>query len=136
MKGPKTNVLTNFHEEVLTTALGGHFFLQTQTVIKLILDIICTNLLTKFHEDWTINVVSRVLTRKKCPAPWRPYIIGTHVLTTFHEDRRIYVASRVLTRKMPRLLAAVFFNQTIFKLIQDMIGTNLLNKFHEDRTIN
>ncbi|KAH3699666.1 hypothetical protein DPMN_074626 [Dreissena polymorpha] len=34
------------------------------------------NVLTKFHEDWTINVTFR-----------------------FHDDQRINVASRVLTRK-------------------------------------
>ncbi|KAH3876036.1 hypothetical protein DPMN_039316 [Dreissena polymorpha] len=39
------------------------------TIFKLIQDIIQTNLLTKFHEDWTINVASRVLTRKTAPPP-------------------------------------------------------------------
>ncbi|KAH3771523.1 hypothetical protein DPMN_172845 [Dreissena polymorpha] len=36
-------------------------------------DIIGTNLLTKFHEDWKINVASRVLTRRNAPPP------GSHV---------------------------------------------------------
>ncbi|KAH3694820.1 hypothetical protein DPMN_082261 [Dreissena polymorpha] len=34
------------------------------TIFELIQDIIETNLLTKFHEDWTINVASRELTRQ------------------------------------------------------------------------
>ncbi|KAH3829506.1 hypothetical protein DPMN_131502 [Dreissena polymorpha] len=33
------------------------------TIFELIQDIKETNLLTKFHEDWTINVASRVLTK-------------------------------------------------------------------------
>ncbi|KAH3832476.1 hypothetical protein DPMN_105766 [Dreissena polymorpha] len=73
------------------------------------------NLLTKFHEDWTINVASRV---KNAPPldshfheDWKinvasieknalpPGINGTNVLTKFHEDRTINEASRVFTRQ-------------------------------------
>ncbi|KAH3802278.1 hypothetical protein DPMN_155951 [Dreissena polymorpha] len=73
--------------------------------------IIRTNLLTKFHDNWTMNVVSRVFTRFyysyikiNAPPPCRPcfstnHIIGTNLLTKFHEDRTINVAYRVLTRK-------------------------------------
>ena len=43
--------------------LGGHVFPPTGTIFKLIQDIIGTNHLTKFHDDRTINVASRVLTR-------------------------------------------------------------------------
>ncbi|KAH3807806.1 hypothetical protein DPMN_136154 [Dreissena polymorpha] len=105
------------------------------------------NLLTKFYEDQTVNVASRVLT---------PYnhvfqaniiifelihdIIGTNLLTKFHEhwttrNRSIInVASR---NKCPTPGGHVFkATKTIFELIQDIIGTNLLTKFHEDRKIN
>ncbi|KAH3862570.1 hypothetical protein DPMN_025539 [Dreissena polymorpha] len=59
-----------------------------------------------FHEDWTKNKTSRVLTRKTAPPPiGRPYIIGTDVLTNF-------------------------------ELSQDIIRKNLLTKFHDDQTIN
>ncbi|KAH3857814.1 hypothetical protein DPMN_100429 [Dreissena polymorpha] len=71
-------------------------------------NIIGTNLLTKIHEDWTINVASR----EKCPAPGGHVfkatktifeliqdIIGKNLLTNFHDDRKINVTSRVLTRK-------------------------------------
>ncbi|KAH3710120.1 hypothetical protein DPMN_069587 [Dreissena polymorpha] len=51
------------------------------------------SLLPKFHEDLTINVASRVLTRT--PAMRLGNIIGAHVLTEFHEDWAITVASRV-----------------------------------------
>ncbi|KAH3796487.1 hypothetical protein DPMN_150055 [Dreissena polymorpha] len=71
------NLLTKFHEDptinvasrVLTRfyyshirknvlLLGSHVFQANVTIFKLIQDIIETNLLTKFHEDWTINVAS------------------------------------------------------------------------------
>ncbi|KAH3826856.1 hypothetical protein DPMN_128769 [Dreissena polymorpha] len=64
-----------------------------------------TNLLTKFHEDWTIN--------EKCPTAGGHVfqatktifkliqdIIGKNLLTKFHDDRKINVTSRVLTRKI------------------------------------
>ncbi|KAH3729741.1 hypothetical protein DPMN_055719 [Dreissena polymorpha] len=89
------------------------------------------NLLSKFHEDLTINVASR----EKCPAPWQlcfqenvtifkfiQEIIDTNFLTKYHDDWAINVASRVLTRK----------NATP----PDIIGKNLLTKIHEDRKIN
>ncbi|KAH3839980.1 hypothetical protein DPMN_113421 [Dreissena polymorpha] len=122
-------------------------------------NIIGTNLLTKFHEDWKINVASRVLTRKNAPPPgshvFQPTriifeliqdIIGMNVLTKFHEDWTVNVASRVLTRfyyshirkNAPPLGSHLFqANIIIFELIQDIIETNLiLTKFHEDWTIN
>ncbi|KAH3887470.1 hypothetical protein DPMN_011487 [Dreissena polymorpha] len=76
--------------------LGGHVFPPTGTIFKLIQDIIGTNHLTKFHDDRTINVASRVLKRKNAPPP---DIFRTNLLSKFHEDRTINVASRVLTRK-------------------------------------
>ncbi|KAH3782090.1 hypothetical protein DPMN_160001 [Dreissena polymorpha] len=96
----------------------GHVFHATGTTFEL------------FHDDRTINVASRVLTRKNATPAWRPYIIGTNHLTKFHDDRTIYVASRVLTRKNAPSPV------TIFELIQDIIWTNLLTKFHEDQKIN
>ncbi|KAH3822046.1 hypothetical protein DPMN_123815 [Dreissena polymorpha] len=81
----KTNVLTNFHDDWAKTVTstvftrktapptGGHVFQRTGTTFELNQHIIKTNilknfigtkLLTKFHEDRTINVASRVLTNK------------------------------------------------------------------------
>ncbi|KAH3888759.1 hypothetical protein DPMN_012799 [Dreissena polymorpha] len=115
--------------------LGGHVFPPTGTIFELIQDIIGTNHLTKFHDDRTINVASRVLTRKNAPPP---DIIRTNLLTKFHEDRKINVASRVLTRKNAPPPGSHVFQPTsiIFELVQDIIGVNLLTKFHEDLTIN
>ena len=81
-------------------------------------DIIRTNVLTISHEDWTINVIFRVLTRFYCrhirinsPPPCSQVdqptgtiflqikdIIGMNLLTKFHEDRAKNVASRMLKR--------------------------------------
>ncbi|KAH3769996.1 hypothetical protein DPMN_171275 [Dreissena polymorpha] len=96
---------------------GGHVFQRIGIILELIRNIIRTNVLTKFHEDWTQNKTSRVLTRKTAPSP------GGH----FDEDLAIHVTSRVLT--------SVFFNLAYFELDQDIIRTNLLTKFHEDQTI-
>ncbi|KAH3863932.1 hypothetical protein DPMN_026939 [Dreissena polymorpha] len=75
------------------------------------------NLLTKFHEDWTINVASR---SNNAPS------LGSHC----HEDRKINVASRVLTRKNAPPPGGHDFQPTgiIFELFQDIIGMNLLTK--------
>ncbi|KAH3871781.1 hypothetical protein DPMN_034995 [Dreissena polymorpha] len=91
--------------------LGSHVFQENVTIFKLVQDIIKTNLLTKFHYEWKINVTSRVLTRKNAPPPgghaFQPTginfelvqdIIGMNILTKFHEDQTINVAFRVLTR--------------------------------------
>ncbi|KAH3713860.1 hypothetical protein DPMN_073661 [Dreissena polymorpha] len=73
-----TNLLTKFHEDrkinvasrIGTSGMtknapprSGHVFQANTIIFELIQDIIETNLLTKFHEDWTINVAFRVLTR-------------------------------------------------------------------------
>ncbi|KAH3785186.1 hypothetical protein DPMN_163271 [Dreissena polymorpha] len=84
--------------------LCGHVFQPTGTVFKLIKDIIGTNLLTKFHEDLTIN--------KKCTANWLPCFLSnqnlfqtspryirTNIQTKFHYDLKIVEAPRVLSRE-------------------------------------
>ncbi|KAH3859503.1 hypothetical protein DPMN_102320 [Dreissena polymorpha] len=104
---------------------------RTGTIFELIQNIIRTNVLTKFHEDWTINVISTVLTKKNAPSPdcnsfqqtgtileLIQSIIETNILTMFHKHQTINVAS-------------------IGKNALPPGGhTNLLTKFHEDRTIN
>ncbi|KAH3894437.1 hypothetical protein DPMN_018594 [Dreissena polymorpha] len=97
-KDPKTNHLTKFHEErtvnlasrVLTShkmkndpPRGGHIFQRTGTIFKLVQDIIGTNLLAYSHDDRTIKLASRVLTRPYALLP------GNHVFQP---------TSRVLTR--------------------------------------
>ncbi|KAH3725642.1 hypothetical protein DPMN_051491 [Dreissena polymorpha] len=48
--------------------LGSHVFQANVIIFELIQDIIQTNLLTKFHEDWTIHVASSELTRQMLTA--------------------------------------------------------------------
>ncbi|KAH3825379.1 hypothetical protein DPMN_127254 [Dreissena polymorpha] len=110
--------------------------------------IIWINLLTKFPEDGTLNVTSKVLTRKNVPPPSGNVfkqtrttfqliqdVIGTYIVT---KDQTKHLASRM---KMPIPLAAKknappsdghVFQQTrsIFKLNQDVFGVYVLTKFH------
>ncbi|KAH3859720.1 hypothetical protein DPMN_102543 [Dreissena polymorpha] len=109
-------------------------------------------LLTKFHDDRTINVASRVLTRKNAPPPGGHVFkatsiifelvqdfIGTNLLTNFNEDRTIksiYMYSHI-RKNAPPLGSHVFqANITIFEPNQDIIKANLLTIFHKDWTIN
>ncbi|KAH3704925.1 hypothetical protein DPMN_079986, partial [Dreissena polymorpha] len=105
--------------------------------------IIGTHLLTKFHEDWKINVASRVLTSKNAPPPGSHVFqptgiifnlfqdsISMNLLTKFHEDRTVNVASR---GKNALPLESHVFQANI---ILNIIETNLLTKFNEDWTIN
>ncbi|KAH3733504.1 hypothetical protein DPMN_039933 [Dreissena polymorpha] len=81
------------------------------------------NVLTKFREDWKLNVTSRVLipkTARLLEAMFfnRPeHFIFQTVLTKFHEDCTKHATSRVVnyshTRKSdPLPLAVMFFNGT------------------------
>ncbi|KAH3819510.1 hypothetical protein DPMN_121248 [Dreissena polymorpha] len=119
------------------TPLGSHVLKANVTIFKLIHDIIETNLPIKFHEDWTINVVSRVLTRKTAPPP------GGHVFSTIWT---IFELVRYIneTNVLPKNTApppgghlhedwASNVTSTVFTSID---GTNVLTKFHEDQTIN
>ncbi|KAH3722099.1 hypothetical protein DPMN_065051 [Dreissena polymorpha] len=125
---------------------GGHVFQPTVIIFELVDDIIETNLLIKFHEDRTINMASRVLTRfyyshiRKNAPPLGSHvfqatatifeliqdIIGTHLLSKFHEDLKINEASRVLTRKNAPPPGGHVFQPT---------GT-IFELFHKDWTIN
>ncbi|KAH3747198.1 hypothetical protein DPMN_181619 [Dreissena polymorpha] len=178
--GGQTNLLTIFHQDwtinvasrVLTRFYyshiwknapppGGHVFQPTSIIFEHVQDIIGMNLLTKFHEDWTINMTSRVLTRiyyshiyshiRKNAPPLGSHVFqakvtifefvqnisGTNLMSKFHEDRKINVASRVLTRKNALPPGGHVFQPTgiIFELVQDIIGMNLLTNFYEDQTI-
>ncbi|KAH3833756.1 hypothetical protein DPMN_107072 [Dreissena polymorpha] len=115
--------------------LGSHVIQANVTIFELIQDIIKTNLLTIFHQDWTINEASRVLTRKNAPPPGGHVFQPTGIIFELVQD---IIGMNLLTKKnAPPLGSHVFqANVTIFKLIQDIIKTNLLTKFHEDWTIN
>ncbi|KAH3781718.1 hypothetical protein DPMN_159622 [Dreissena polymorpha] len=85
------------HIQSLTCVFQCNVFQATITIFELVQDIIRKTLLTKFHDDRTINVASIVLTSI---FEFVQDIIGTNLLTKFHEDWTINVASRVLTRQM------------------------------------
>ncbi|KAH3738366.1 hypothetical protein DPMN_045000 [Dreissena polymorpha] len=144
-KNVASRVLTRFyysHIRKNAPPLGSHVFQANVTIFELIQDIIETNLLTKFHEDWTENanrsqnMASRVLTRKNVPPPGRHVFLPKGIIfELFHEDWTIHVAS--IEKNALSLCSHVFQAKvTIFKLIQGIIEMNLLTKFHEDRKIN
>ncbi|KAH3778183.1 hypothetical protein DPMN_179636 [Dreissena polymorpha] len=120
------------YSQIMNTAptTGCHVFFS----FKLDRGIIGTNLLTKFHEDRTRNVASKVFTRKTAP------ITGGHVFqrtgTTFELNQHI-IKTNILTKLHEdwawNLTSTEF---TSFELDRGIIGTNLLSKFHEDRTRN
>ncbi|KAH3838948.1 hypothetical protein DPMN_112366 [Dreissena polymorpha] len=70
---------------------------------------ITTNVRTKFHEDWSINVTSRVFKRF--------YYSHTYFLTKFQEDLTINVN---------------FISNTT----SDIIGKTCLTRFHDNQAIN
>ncbi|KAH3895265.1 hypothetical protein DPMN_019426 [Dreissena polymorpha] len=115
----------------------GHVFQQTRTIFKLTQYIIKTNL-TKFHEDWTINVTLRV--KNVLPTGSHFHEDQTiNVAFIFHEDWTINVTfgPYMYYEKCPNLGGHVFQpTRTIFELVQDIIGTILLTKVQKDRTIN
>ncbi|KAH3715406.1 hypothetical protein DPMN_058115 [Dreissena polymorpha] len=110
------NVTSRVLKRKTATTTGGHFFIQLETFSNSKNChatwqpyIIRTNVLTKFHEDWTVNLTSTVTT---APPPGGHVFlptgtifelvkdfIGTHVPTKFHDDWTKNVTSRVLTRK-------------------------------------
>ncbi|KAH3848644.1 hypothetical protein DPMN_091024 [Dreissena polymorpha] len=85
------------------------------------------NNLTKFHDDRTINVAPRVLTRKiSSPHVYQQtkniFKLIQDIIKT--NNWTVNVTFRVFTRKMP----------APWRLY--IIGTNLLAKFHDDLAIN
>ncbi|KAH3705417.1 hypothetical protein DPMN_080488 [Dreissena polymorpha] len=67
-------------------------------IFELDRDIIGTNRLTKFHEDRTINVASRVFTNKCGRTDGRQTKTGHKMKMHFHKDWTINLDTRVLTR--------------------------------------
>ncbi|KAH3838567.1 hypothetical protein DPMN_111975 [Dreissena polymorpha] len=149
-----TNLLTKFHEDrkinvasrVFTrkNALppSSHVFQPTSIIFERIQSKHNYFQTHPRYHYWTINMASRMLTRKNTPSLVAMFLkqpkpfsnsskisLGQNLLTKFDDDRKINVTSRVLTRKIaPPLI--------IFALVQDIIGMNLLTEFHEDPTIN
>ncbi|KAH3827963.1 hypothetical protein DPMN_129909 [Dreissena polymorpha] len=110
--------------------IGSHAFQANIIIFELIQDIIETNLLTKFHEERTINVASREFTRKNSPSLVAIYHWDKSS-DQFHDDRKINVTSRVLTSGHAFLQI-----RTIFELNCHIQKTHVLTKFHEHWTKN
>ncbi|KAH3726131.1 hypothetical protein DPMN_051987 [Dreissena polymorpha] len=108
-------------------------------------DINGTNLLTKFHDDRTINMASIVLRKNATPPWWSCFSTNlnhfrthsryhcTNFVTKFHDDRTINVASIVLIshikKNAPPPSGHVFkATETIFEL--------KISLFHENQIIN
>ncbi|KAH3815927.1 hypothetical protein DPMN_144465 [Dreissena polymorpha] len=112
----------------------GHVFLSIQTILELNRCIQETNVLTKFHEDWTQNVTSGVFTcfhyihiEKTAPPS------GGH----FHDDWAQIVTSRVFTINTAPPPGGHLHEDWSSNVTSTVfIRTNILNWFHEDQTIN
>ncbi|KAH3830996.1 hypothetical protein DPMN_104255 [Dreissena polymorpha] len=162
----KTNVLTNFHDDwakIVTSRpnkencppTGGHIFQRTETTFehnqhiiktnilthfKLNRDFIGKKLLTKFHEDRTINVASRVFTNK-CgrtdrrrtktghkSSPEQSDFFKINILTKFHKDWMKNVTSIVYTR----FHQDKHSDQISYRLMKNVTSTVYTNKLLTD----
>ncbi|KAH3864095.1 hypothetical protein DPMN_027109 [Dreissena polymorpha] len=159
----KTNVLTKFHDDwakIVTYRVftrktapptGGHLHedwaLNVTSTFRTRSRFIRPNLLTKFHEDRTINVASRVFTNKCGRTNGRRTNTGhksypeQSVLTKFHENWAKNVTFRLLTcfhyihieKNAPPTGGHVFSPiWTIFELVREINKTNVLTNFHDD----
>ncbi|KAH3690314.1 hypothetical protein DPMN_191084 [Dreissena polymorpha] len=155
----------NVTSRVKMTPSCGLVFLRIRTIFELNRRIQKTNVLTKFHEDWTNNVTSRVFTcfhyihlKKTVPSPcshvfspiWTIFqlvrdINKTNGLTKFHNDWAKIVTSRVFTRFLyshirntaPPPGGHIFQRTgTISQLNQHIIKTNILTHFELSRGMN
>ncbi|KAH3888338.1 hypothetical protein DPMN_012371 [Dreissena polymorpha] len=83
-----------------TLHMDGHVFQKIGTIVVLIQKIVRTNVMTKFHEHWTLNVTSRVLTRATMLERTETIFELTwtkNVTSKFHEDWQIIVTFRKTT---------------------------------------
>ncbi|KAH3813512.1 hypothetical protein DPMN_141973 [Dreissena polymorpha] len=76
--------------------------------------IIGTNLLNKFHDDWTINVASRVLTSHVFQPTRTTFkliqdIFGTNLLTIVHKDRTINWPLEMDNRQSQKLTMSTWY---------------------------
>ncbi|KAH3846762.1 hypothetical protein DPMN_089068 [Dreissena polymorpha] len=124
---------------------------QSQVILRLSRAFIQTNVLTKFHKSWTINVTSNELTRKiashsggnACFSTNRNHIaliqaiITTNVLPKFHKDGTVNATFRQYKEKCPTHSSHVRQQTgTFFELLKYIIKTNVLTQVHEDWTTN
>ncbi|KAH3798180.1 hypothetical protein DPMN_151771 [Dreissena polymorpha] len=84
--------------------------------------IIGTNVLTKFHECWTINVTSRVFTGKNAPTPGCHVFQHTRTIFKLIQDHKNKFYDQVSKKVAPP--GGHVFQPTgaIFVLVQNIIG--------------
>ncbi|KAH3704935.1 hypothetical protein DPMN_079997 [Dreissena polymorpha] len=141
-------------EEKWPAPLRPCFFRTTITIFELVIDIIRTNVLTKFYEGWTINANSivkyatppgghfhenrtiDVVFRVKNAPPPKPIsnsctmsLGRNYLLTKFHEDLIINVASRLLTRQNDPTPGNHFFNQHFFDSLEINVASRVLTRY-------
>ncbi|KAH3775085.1 hypothetical protein DPMN_176481 [Dreissena polymorpha] len=151
------------HIEKTAPPPAGHAFPPIMTIFELVRDIYKidaknvtsrkTHVLTKFHEDWTKNVTSRVFTcfhyihiEKTAPPPgghvflpiWTIFelvrdINETNVLIKLHDDWALNTAPPPGGHSHEDWASNV--TSTVFTS-RGINVSNVLTKFHEDQTIN
>ena len=114
---------------------------------KLIIEIIKTNILGKFHSDCFENVTSKVLTRSSFDLTWWPYfwlqVTQFQTWPTNHQDKHFEQDSWWLLHKCDHYSVNkvlywwpgdLVFDPTwpIFELDLRIIKTNILSKIHDD----
>ncbi|KAH3728367.1 hypothetical protein DPMN_054321 [Dreissena polymorpha] len=126
----QTGTTFEINQHIIKTNIFKSYMKIGHEIFKLDQGIIGTNRLTKFHEDLTRNVPSRVFTRKTAMPTDSHDIIGINLLTKLHEDRTRNAASRVFTMKSSPPSGGQVFQQTgtTFELNQHIIKTNILTK--------
>ncbi|KAH3891420.1 hypothetical protein DPMN_015520 [Dreissena polymorpha] len=95
-----------------------------------------TNILTKFHEDWTLNVTPNLPINENGPSLWQQSIITTDVLTkktapppcihVFSQTSTIFEVRRVIIRT--NVLTNLNEDRIIFKLVQDIHTNNVASR--------
>ncbi|KAH3770051.1 hypothetical protein DPMN_171330 [Dreissena polymorpha] len=138
----KTNVLTNFHDwaKIVTSSVykencPAHwrpYITKTNilTNFELGRDFIGAKLLTKFHEDETRNVASRVFTSKCLRTDGRMDIRRTK--TGQKSSLEQSVMPQLTENCSPTSSHVIHLTVTIFELKSRMKETNVLSKFHEN----
>ncbi|KAH3721757.1 hypothetical protein DPMN_064705 [Dreissena polymorpha] len=155
-KNVTTRVFTCFHvihKEKNAPPTGVHVFSPIWTIFNLG-DIIKTNVLTNFHDDWAKIVTSRMFTRKtatptgghvfqrtRTTFKLNQHIIKANILTKFHENWAKNVTSRVFTcfhyiqieENAPPTGGHFFHPSGPFSNSSEISNkTNVLTNFHDD----
>ncbi|KAH3738302.1 hypothetical protein DPMN_044935 [Dreissena polymorpha] len=101
---------------------GSHVFQQTGTIFELVQGSIGSNLVTKFHEDPTINVASTLSIRKLSLTFWLIRFLLTLLFTCFH-----YTCIHIKKTAPPPAGHVFPPIMTIFELVRDIYKIDAKN---------